>query len=858
MVRNAIGRGFPAQAAVVAVSLSIAWVFSMPARAQLARWIDPAGGVYQDVTKWSPADVPDMADETALFMLPGAYVVTYDESLNYSLLELQVFDGDVTLRGIGANTNPMLTVDNVFIDGGDLTLERDGRTFVLTIDGLVVDGTSTLTILQSNDVYSTAATVGRLSGSDAAVIVNGGGSTWEVLELRIGQFGTGMVTIESGGDVTSNYSYIGDSELGVGEVTVSGNGSTWINDAVIYVGYEGAGTLTVEAGGAIESDVGVIGVNINTHASTVTVTGAGSSWTNTSILSVGSIGTSTLTIEAGGEVTNVNGFIASLPFTEATVTVRNTDLSGSIPATWSNDGSLYVAGDETEAGGSGTLNVETGGVVNVTDELIIWDDGTVKLTGGTINLGDLVFNGSTFQFDFGTLNFTTDQTIAVGGPIEQALGGERRIRVGQTLGVEGTATVNAPLELAGGALRADNLVVNSQFAFTAGLLELRGGQLIGLSELVVPPSGEFRAHGDYAIPITGAAGSTVRATGNLTLGDDAMVDGFYSNGRLDVGANTVTLLDANDVVFDSGAHVTLGGDTSPGTLEAAGGLTLDFGGNITGFGTVDTPNDAATPLVNNGHIAGSSLSGPAKPITLTGYVKGVGTLDNVVITGTDAPGFSTATVTRGSVAYDGTLQIEVEGSDSGAFDRIEHTLGAGVADLGGTLQVLADPAVDVAVGDLLMFIYAEGGIFNAFESVALPALDDGKAFRLLYGETIVALEIVLAGDYNGNGTVDAADYVVWRMSLNQTGDGLAADGDGDGEVTLLDYQFWITRFGNTAGSGSFSPQSDIPNPQSTTAPEPRALWLALGQLSLVIGYARARNRGTATKSSRSALPYDPS
>ena len=39
----------------------------------------------------------------------------------------------------------------------------------------------------------------------------------------------------------------------------------------------------------------------------------------------------------------------------------------------------------------------------------------------------------------------------------------------------------------------------------------------------------------------------------------------------------------------------------------------------------------------------------------------------------------------------------------------------------------------------------------------------------------------LPGDYNFNGVVDAADYIVWRKSLGSTND-LRADGDGNGSV----------------------------------------------------------------------------
>jgi hypothetical protein len=74
------------------------------------------------------------------------------------------------------------------------------------------------------------------------------------------------------------------------------------------------------------------------------------------------------------------------------------------------------------------------------------------------------------------------------------------------------------------------------------------------------------------------------------------------------------------------------------------------------------------------------------------------------------------------------------------------------------------------------------------------------------------------GDYNQNGVVDAADYVVWRASAGQTGVGLVADGNGDNVVNTLDYDYWRGKFGQSvlgAGAGSdFSPGSAVPEPST--------------------------------------------
>jgi hypothetical protein len=68
----------------------------------------------------------------------------------------------------------------------------------------------------------------------------------------------------------------------------------------------------------------------------------------------------------------------------------------------------------------------------------------------------------------------------------------------------------------------------------------------------------------------------------------------------------------------------------------------------------------------------------------------------------------------------------------------------------------------------------------------------------------------LLGDYNGNGAVDAADYVVWRNALD-TSTTLPND-ETPGAVDAADYQVWRTNFGHAAGSGSATASTSVPEP----------------------------------------------
>jgi uncharacterized delta-60 repeat protein len=63
-----------------------------------------------------------------------------------------------------------------------------------------------------------------------------------------------------------------------------------------------------------------------------------------------------------------------------------------------------------------------------------------------------------------------------------------------------------------------------------------------------------------------------------------------------------------------------------------------------------------------------------------------------------------------------------------------------------------------------------------------------------------AIQPALLGDYNLNNVVDAADYIVWRKSLNTMGvtPFSGADGNGDGTVDEDDYGVWREHFGQTS------------------------------------------------------------
>lgn len=78
---------------------------------------------------------------------------------------------------------------------------------------------------------------------------------------------------------------------------------------------------------------------------------------------------------------------------------------------------------------------------------------------------------------------------------------------------------------------------------------------------------------------------------------------------------------------------------------------------------------------------------------------------------------------------------------------------------------------------------------------------DYDIWRAHFGITAI---VPPSGDYNLNGVVDGADYVVWRKTLGTSGLPVysGADGSGNGTIDQADYNVWRAHFGQTVGAGS--------------------------------------------------------
>ncbi len=136
-------------------------------------------------------------------------------------------------------------------------------------------------------------------------------------------------------------------------------------------------------------------------------------------------------------------------------------------------------------------------------------------------------------------------------------------------------------------------------------------------------------------------------------------------------------------------------------------------------------------------------------------------------------------------------RISDEGFDptAGNYDRLELFVNP---------TTLAEPAAATLAADYVTGLTSLDtfAVRTANFSTGESALFDELRIGTTYA-SVVRTDLV--GDYNHNGSVDTADYTVWRDTLGQTvTPGSGADGNGDGEIGEIDYTVWQVNYGQTA------------------------------------------------------------
>jgi T5SS/PEP-CTERM-associated repeat protein/autotransporter-associated beta strand protein len=503
-----------------------------------------------------------------------------------------------------------------------------------------IQDTGQLTIRGGQTLTSTISVVGAQSGSQGTVTVTEG-STWFNTTLVVGALGSGTLTIENGGHVsTSGNSIIGNltgpQGPGVGTVTVTGGASRWDTSGLTVGNFGGIGNLTVSDGGLVTSTGGIIGNSGPQGTGQGTVTGGGRWLLGAGNLSVGNVGsTGTLIIANGGEVSSSLGIIGVGPGSQGTVTVTG---AGS---TWTSSASVTVGGSfGGPTGGTGTLAIADGGTVSAPTVFVANGAGST----GTLNIGAApgsapvapgTLSTPTVQFEdgTGTLNFNHTATNYVFAP---AISGTGSVNV-----LSGTTILTSTNTYSGGTtIAAGTLQANQSFALgsgpvvftgTSGVLSLSNADLANTVVLGTNVTGTVDVPVAAAGALTGAA--TLGAGATLVLNpSNGGFNNFLVLGNTTATVDPSALVDIRGGVFlgSAGGAALLGANVN---ISATGRLELGSQNpsiqNLTGSGTVSSSTASATISVGAGDFSGVMTDSGSGVLALNKIGAGTLTLTGV-------------------------------------------------------------------------------------------------------------------------------------------------------------------------------------------------------------------------------------
>jgi T5SS/PEP-CTERM-associated repeat protein len=436
-------------------------------------WITFGSGSFNDPDNWFPAGIPTDSDFVSFEVGAGlTYTVTFPGNpvgnavASYATSHLRLRADTVTFSG-----STEVNRDHATYTVASSTMSEQDRGIII---GVLSADTAVLNISPANpsglslvSFRCTAATIGEAVDSTGTLNVSIGafsvtGSDSTQTQLIVGNHGTGTLTITNGAELNvlgfNSRVTLGNNATAAGSLTVSDAGSTWTNGNELWVGGSGSGTLIIQNGGRLRcaSNAGfsnVIGVFPGASGA-ATVDGPGSTWTYGNELVVGNGGDGTLTITNGGSlINNVSGSTSVGSDGSGTATVTGPG------STWNTNGPLNIGST-----GTGALAVLDGGSLA---------SGSSKIRGLNAGSGHvLVADADSIWTVNGSLTIGEPEAGFGTGPTQLTINPGGTVSVTQNIDLY----TNSLLELHGGTLSADEIgghQINGQFDWTSGTLHVK-------------------------------------------------------------------------------------------------------------------------------------------------------------------------------------------------------------------------------------------------------------------------------------------------------------------------------------------------------------------------------------------------
>ncbi len=374
---------------------------------------------------------------------------------------------------------------------------------------------------------------------------------------------TSNVTVRS---VTVNqwYSSPGD------QLTIRNNATLTITDDFTM---SGAGILNIVNGHVIMTATtsGANNFAVNSANSVVNITNgsftAGTLSEDVGVEIIGSfnLGNGSLTVHGDFDISNSDTFNAE----DGTVVINgNTIVNGT------------YNGDDGNTTFNGTVDVKSGGVLNLGSGTITFNGETFVGNSGTANLGSgTVYINDNIEVKSGGYFNVEDANVTVTGDADFTSNGNLTIDTGSI-----TITGNASLSSGGTMdLNSGSLNVGGDASFTAGGVVNAGDATITLEGDFTVSSGTNFNSDSSTVVFSGDSTQTVSSGGNVTFYNVVVDSGAVLNTD---GGSGNTIVIENTLVVDTGGGVNVADDDE-----------LDVHGGIEGGGTVASPKPYAISAV---------------------------------------------------------------------------------------------------------------------------------------------------------------------------------------------------------------------------------------------------------------------
>ncbi|MEX0611588.1 MAG: hypothetical protein WD738_19305 [Pirellulales bacterium] len=167
--------------------------------------------------------------------------------------------------------------------------------------------------------------------------------------------------------------------------------------------------------------------------------------------------------------------------------------------------------------------------------------------------------------------------------------------------------------------------------------------------------------------------------------------------------------------------------------------------------------------------------------------------------------WTAATILNGVSYPNGLIFANEDSTTANGETWMMRPDGSGLTLIGDTIAISASTETSgvLDISDLLG--YKPGSV--------LLTTNQGSAASMT---ALINPHAALAGDFNGDGSVDTADYVVWRKGLGVT-------------YTPDDYNVWRAQFGQMIGGGS---GSSLDQPSQSAVPEPATLLIVFAAAAI--------------------------